>query len=225
MLTYRARQGEWFSTTQSIMLATMNEKHDDADSKRTALPSSPELMSPDDTGLLVVDMQERFLNVIPESERLVWNARRLLDGAVALGVPAATTEQYPEKLGPTVAQLAEYLPDRPSKLAFSCGERGEIFADWAKAGRHRVLICGIETHVCVQQTALDLLADGFRVYLAVDALGTRHAVDHEIALRRLEMSGATLTTVEAALFELCRVAGTPQFKKISKLAKEQGPGV
>ena len=100
---------------------------------------------------------------------------------------------------------------------------GEIFERWRADGRYRVLVCGIETHVCVMQTALDLAAAGFEVYVAVDAVGARHAVDHETALRRMESAGVVLTTTEAAMFEWCRIAGTPEFKKISALAKEKPP--
>ena len=89
------------------------------------------------------------------------------------------------------------------------------------SGIHRVLVCGIETHVCVQQTVLDLLAAGFQVLVAVDAVSSRFAIDHETALRRMEASGALLTTTEAALFEWCGEAGKAEFKEISKLAKEK----
>ena len=186
------------------------------------LPKSPELMRPADTGLLVVDVQERLLAVQPDEAHIVWNIRRLLDGVKILGVRAACTEQYPEKLGPTAPLLAERLTEKAlSKLTFSCGSCGEIFDAWQAAGIHRVLVCGIETHVCVQQTVLDLLAVGYQVLVAVDAVGARHTIDHEIALRRMEASGALLTTTEAALFEWCGVAGTKEFKEISKLAKEE----
>ena len=87
-----------------------------------------------------------------------------------------------------------------------------------------MLLCGIETHVCVAQTALDLLGEAFRIFLAVDAIAARHTLDHEIALRRLESSGATLTTTEAALFEWCETASAPEFKAISALVKEPPPG-
>jgi nicotinamidase-related amidase len=86
-----------------------------------------------------------------------------------------------------------------------------------------VLLAGIETHVCIQQTALDLLAAGYQVYLAADAVAARHAIDHEIALRRMESSGVVLTTTEAAIFEWCEQAGTPEFRRISQLAKEAPP--
>ena len=184
-------------------------------------------MNADDTALLVIDVQERIMRAIPGGERLVWNLRRLIDGSEILGLPVAATEQAPDKLGPTVPEIATRLEalnsTAQSKLAFSCGERGAIARNWLDAGRHRVLLCGVETHVCVQQTAFDYMAAGFRVYAAVDAIASRHAVDYETALRRMESAGVTLTTCEAALTEWCQVAGTPEFKKISALAKESPP--
>ncbi|MGI9427375.1 MAG: isochorismatase family protein, partial [Bythopirellula sp.] len=189
-----------------------------------SVPRSPELMRPDDSGLLVVDVQERLIGVQVFGARVVWNIRRLLDGAQLLGVQSAATEQYPEKLGGTVADLASRLSVAPAqKIAFSCRTCDEIFSAWRAAGIHRVLVCGIETHVCVQQTVLDLLAAGFQVLVAVDAVSSRFAVDHETALRRMEASGALLTTTEAALFEWCGAAGTQEFKGISALAKEVAP--
>jgi nicotinamidase-related amidase len=188
-----------------------------------ALPRSPELMNRDDAALLVVDMQAKLLPLIAGSGRVVWNVRRLIDGAKILGVPLAATEQYPQGLGPTTPELAERLGPIPAKMAFSCGECGEHFARWRDKGRWKILVCGIETHVCVGQTVHDLLAEGFRVYVAVDAVAARGAIDHEIALRRMDSAGATLTTTEAALFEWCAVAGTPEFKQISQLVREQPP--
>jgi nicotinamidase-related amidase len=189
----------------------------------TRLPRSPELMNRDDTALLVVDMQERLVRLIPGHEQLVWNIGRLIEGAKILGLPVLATEQYPKGLGPTSPELAAKLGDIPAKLAFSCGECGELFEAWGKKGIHRILVCGIEAHVCVQQTVHDLLAAGFRVYLAVDAIGARGKVDCEIAVRRMDSAGATLTTVEAALFEWCDVAGTPEFKQLSALIKQPPP--
>ncbi len=178
-------------------------------------------MRPHDTGLLVVDVQERLLAVQADGERVAWNVRRLLDGAKILGVQSAATEQYPEKLGSTIPDLASRLSLAPvAKLAFSCRTCDEIFSAWRAAGIHRILVCGIETHVCVQQTVLDLLAAGFQVVVAADAVTARFVMDHEIALRRMEASGALLTTTEAALFEWCGEAGTEEFKAVSVLAKE-----
>ncbi|RIK87276.1 MAG: hydrolase [Planctomycetota bacterium] len=188
------------------------------------LPRSPHLMRPDDTALLVVDAQERLLAVIPGAESVVWNCRRLIDAARILGVQASAAEQNPEKLGGTAAVLADRLTGAHAKLDFSCGACGGIFADWQAAGIHRVLVCGIETHVCVQQTALDLLAAGYQVYLAADAVAARWPHDHEIALRRMDSAGVVITTTESAMFEWCVRAGTPQFRQISALAKERPPG-
>jgi hypothetical protein len=147
----------------------------------------------------------------------------LIDGAHTLGIPVEATEQYPKGLGTTTPVLAERLAAIPSKLMFSCRECSPLFERWRDRGVYKILVAGIETHVCVQQTVLDLLAAGFQVYLAVDAVGSRYTVDRDIALRRMEMSGATLTTTEAALFEWCEVAGTPEFKQVSALVRETPP--
>ena len=178
-------------------------------------------MSAQDTGLLVVDVQEKLVPAIDNHVRVVWNCRRLVDGANLLGLPVVATEQYPKGIGPTVAELAEKLGDIPEKLAFSCGECFAIFQDLRDRNIHRLLVCGIEAHVCVQQTVIDLLADGWQVYLAIDAVGSRFDVDYRTALRRMESSGATLTTTEAALFEWCQTADRPEFKALSRLVREQ----
>jgi nicotinamidase-related amidase len=193
-------------------------------SEDDSLPRSPELMSPADTGLLVVDVQGKLITLVPGHQRIIWNIRRLLDGAKTLSVEVAATEQYPKGLGPTVPELRERLGPIPDKTAFSCGACGSIFREWDERGIFRVLLAGIEAHVCVQQTAFDLMAAGYRVYLAVDAIGARFEIDYQTALRRMESSGATLTTTEAALFEWCQRAGTPQFKEISRLVQEAPPG-
>jgi nicotinamidase-related amidase len=184
---------------------------------------SPELMSADDTVLAVIDVQQKLISLIPDHERIVWNIRRLLDGAKHLGVAVLATEQYPQGLGGTVAELASRLPGVIDKTAFSsCGSQ-QFCQRLAEINVPKVLLAGIEAHVCVQQTALDLVANGYRVYVAADAIGSRFAVDHGTALRRMELGGVTLTTTESALFEWCRQSGTPQFKQISSLVRETPP--
>jgi nicotinamidase-related amidase len=188
-----------------------------------AYARSPELMTPQDTVLVVVDVQEKLMPLITGQRRIIWNLRRLLDGAEATGLQALATEQYPQGLGPTVAELAGRLAPIPSKTAFSCAGC-EPFAERLQAsGASKALVSGIEAHVCVQQTVLDLLAGGYRVYVPVDAVGSRYPVDYDTALRRMESAGATLTTTESALFEWCQVSGTPTFKKISALVREKPP--
>jgi nicotinamidase-related amidase len=188
-----------------------------------ALPRSPELMNREDSALLVVDAQERLLALVQSATYVRWNIRRLVDAAAVMSVPAAATEQYPEKLGATAPEILKRLGSASGKLAFSACESGEVFERWREGGRYRVLVCGIETHVCVLQTALDLVAAGFETYVAVDAVSARHSTDHETALRRMESAGVMLTTTETAMFEWCRIAGTPEFKQISALVKEPPP--
>jgi nicotinamidase-related amidase len=178
-------------------------------------------MSAGDTGLLVIDIQEKLLPLIPSAAALVRNVAFLIDGARVLHMPIQATEQYPKGLGPTVADLASKLPPRAEKVAFSCCAIPAVVEGFRTAGRPKVVLAGIETHVCVQQTALDLLALDFRVYIPVDAVGSRYALDHEQALHRLEQAGAVITTSESAVFEWVGVAGTPQFKEISRLVQER----
>jgi len=180
-------------------------------------------MSVGATALLCVDIQEKLIGAIDDHDRVLWNVRRLIDGARVLGVEVVGTEQYPQGLGGTVAELAERLGPVPSKLTFSCGGCPEIFERLRGQNISSILVCGIEAHVCVQQTVLDLLADGWRVFVAVDATGSRFETDRRIALGRMEAAGATLTTTEAALFEWCETAGSPEFEQISKLVREKGP--
>jgi nicotinamidase-related amidase len=201
----------------------MPDKPAENTEKTSAFPRSPELMSAEDSALLVVDAQVKLLEIIPQRARIVWNIRRLLDAASALNVSISATEQYPERLSPTIPELRERISDAPSKVCFSACVCEGIFEKWRADNRYRVLLCGIETHVCIMQTALDLAAAGFETYVAVDAVGARYAVDHDAALRRMELAGVVLTTTEAAMFEWCRTAGRPEFKKISALAKESPP--
>ena len=187
------------------------------------MPRSPELMSTADTALLVVDVQEKLIRLIPEHGRIIWNIGRLIDGANILDVPVVATEQYPKGLGPTTAELAERLGDIPAKLTFSCGGCPEVFENLQQRGIYKILIVGIEAHVCIQQTVFDLMSAGFGIYLAVDAIGARFDIDYRTALGRMDSAGATLSTTEAALFEWCQVAGTPQFKQISALVRQTPP--
>jgi nicotinamidase-related amidase len=174
-----------------------------------------------DTALLVIDVQEKLIPKIQGRETLVQNIRFLVEGAGILGVPVFATEQYPKGLGPTLPELAAKLPPRPEKLSFSCEQVPGLVAGMKDKGIKKVLVCGIEAHVCVQQTALDLLASGLGVFLAIDAVGSRYDEDKKAALERMASSGVVLTTAEAALFEWTEKAGTPEFKAISKLVVER----
>lgn len=169
-------------------------------------------LRPTSTVLYVIDVQERLIPAVPESDRVVSRCGRLAEAARILGVRAVLSEQYPRGLGRTVQPLAAVLPPAVEKMAFSCGDCLP-----PPAGADAVVLAGLETHVCVTQTALDMLAAGLNVFVAVDAVASRHAIDHEVALRRLESAGAVLTTTEAVLFEWCRTAEHPQFQAIRRL--------
>jgi nicotinamidase-related amidase len=188
-----------------------------------AIARSPLLMSRAQSALLVVDLQTRLVEAIRRSDHIIWNVGRLVRGAQVLDVPVIATEQYPEKLGPTVDPIAEGIQNVASKLHFSCAACPQLFRSLAEQGRSTLLVAGMETHVCVMQTVLDLLADGFDLYVVVDAVASRFDIDHNTALQRMHAAGATLTTTETALFEWSEVAGTPEFKQISNIVREAAP--
>lgn len=175
-----------------------------------------------DSVLVVIDVQDKLLAKVPTAPELVRNIGFLLDVAALLDVPAVGTEQYPKGLGPMNAELARRLPpELPAKTAFSCCGAAGFLADLRSRNRPNVVLTGMEAHVCVLHTALDLLEAGFTVYLPVDALASRAAIDQATALRRLERAGAVPTTAETVAFEWIGDAAHPQFKAISKLVIER----
>jgi nicotinamidase-related amidase len=183
--------------------------------------SHPLKMSDADTGLLVIDVQEKLIPKIQNADAVVRNTAFLIDAARLLNMPVQATEQYPKGLGSTIPELAKRLSERLDKVAFSCCAVPSVVSNFHRAARPKVVLAGIETHVCVQQTALDLLAQGFHVYIPVDAVGSRYGIDHEVALRRLEKAGAVLTTAEGCVFEWVGGAGHAQFKPISRLVQDR----
>lgn len=187
------------------------------------MTKSHKKLQPNDSILVVIDIQDKLLPKISRAGELVRNAGFLLDTAALLEVPVKATEQYPKGLGPTTAEIARRLPTPlPAKTAFSCCGAGTFLEELGMLQRPNVILVGIETHVCVAQTAFDLLEAGLHVYLAVDAVASRGAIDHDAALRRLEKCGAIPTTVEAVAFEWLGDASHPQFKAVSKLIVERG---
>ena len=174
------------------------------------------------TVLVVVDVQEGFRKALPEFERVAKATATLVRGAGAMDVPVLITEQYPKGLGETAPEIAEALPQgaKPlEKTIFSAAEA----EGFDLGGRDQALVCGIETHVCVNQTALDLLAGGTEVHVAEDAVGSRFPDSKRIGLAKMEQAGAVLTSVETALFELLGRAGTDEFKQVQKLILEYAP--
>ena len=173
--------------------------------------------------VVVVDVQDKLLAKVPTAAALVRNVGFVLDVASALAVPVRATEQYPKGLGPTAADLARRLPaPLTAKTAFSCCGADTFLEELEMLRRPNVVLVGMETHVCVAQTAFDLLHAGLHVFLPVDALAARGAVDHDTALRRLEQAGAIPTTVEAVAFEWLADAAHPQFKTVSSMIVARG---
>jgi nicotinamidase-related amidase len=172
--------------------------------------------------LVLVDIQDKLLAKIPTASQLVRNAGFLLDVAALLEVPIRATEQYPKGLGPTNAELMRRIEQTPTvKTAFSCCGAEAFLEELQMTRRPNVVLVGMETHVCIAQTVLDLLTAGLHVFLPVDALASRFAIDHETALRRLEQSGAVPTTAEAIAFEWVADASHQQFKAMSRLVIER----
>jgi nicotinamidase-related amidase len=172
--------------------------------------------------LVVVDVQEGFRKVMPEFGRIAEATATLVRGADAIGVPVLITEQYPKGLGETAPEVAEALPDdaRPlEKTIFSAAEAEGFDLE----GRDQAIVCGIETHVCVNQTVLDLLASGAEVQVVEDAVSSRFEGNKRIGLQKMERAGAVLTSVETALFELLGRAGTDEFKAVQKLILQFAP--
>ena len=178
-------------------------------------------LDPARTLVAVVDIQERLIAAVPTADMLLGRALRLAEAARLLGVRSVLTEQYPKGLGSTPPALASLLPPAHVKTAFSCcgSEPFAAVIDAEHSSLHAVVLCGLETHVCIAQTALDLLTRGLWVFVAVDAVGSRHEIDHQIGLQRLAAAGAILTTTEAILFEWLRDAAHPQFKAVQQLVR------
>ncbi len=179
------------------------------------------LLSVEDTVLMVIDMQGNLYESMQDKQFLSENVRRLIRGMQVFGIPVIVTEQIPEKLGPTIPPVADLLPATRGipKADFSCCGDEKIMKALKAVDRRQVLLCGIETHVCVYQTAIDLLAFGYEVHLVADAVSSRTVMNREIGIEKMRDEGALLTSTEMVLFELIRTAEDPKFKEIFKIVK------
>jgi nicotinamidase-related amidase len=171
--------------------------------------------------LVVVDVQGKLAQLMYDNQALFKNIEILIKAAKALSIPIIWCQQVPEALGPTIPQIAELLcDDQPiNKSSFSCcGD--EQFTDRLNTlNRSNIILCGIETHVCIYQTALDLLAKGRYVTVAADAVSSRTQENKQLALNRMKLKGVDISSVEMTLFELLKTAKHPQFRDIAKLVK------
>lgn len=173
------------------------------------------------TALVVIDVQGKLAQLMHEREALFDNLSRMVRGAQILSLPTVLTEQYPQGLGPTVPEITDLMPEveRISKVSFSCCGDDAFTARIANLGRRQLLLTGIETHICVQQTALDLIESDYEVHVVSDAVSSRTAESKRVGIEKMRDAGAVITCTEAALYELLGVAGGPEFKAILSLVK------
>lgn len=173
------------------------------------------------TCLVVVDVQGKLAQLMHEKESLFANIEILIQATKLLDIPVVVCEQYPKALGPTIDQLAQHLEDieRIDKMSFSCAGDERFIGKLKSLKRSDVLLCGIETHVCVYQTAMHLLDGDYDVHLIADAVSSRTAGNKQIGIQRMAAEGANIASTEMVLFELMKTAKHPQFKQIAKLVK------
>ena len=175
----------------------------------------------DNTMALVIDYQERLMPPIGNKETLVSNSRILLAGLESLRAPLIISEQYPQKLGSTLPEIKEVAAGAKAypKTAFSCWQDQALKQAIFECGRKNIILCGLETHICVLQTAVDLMDAGYQVVYVADCLGSRRKHDHKLGLERLRQEGCLAATYESILFELTVGKDSPSFKTISNLVK------
>jgi hypothetical protein len=174
----------------------------------------------DDIVFIFIDLQEKLLVNIPDSEKILLRNELLIEAANLLGLPYVATTQYRKGLGKIPERLASKMEDQAlDKFTFSCAADVEIAEKLSSIGRRSVVLSGVETHICVLQTGLDLLRRGFHVSVVADAVGARTQLDHELGLKRMEAAGALPVTAEMVIYELLERSDSDAFKKILPLIK------
>ena len=181
------------------------------------------LLDPASAVLLVIDVQEKLCAAMDQEAlgQLARNVGILLDSANELGVPVIFTEQYAKGLGPTLVELKDRMPAAPriEKMTFSCCGNEAFLKQLKETGRTQVIVSGMETHVCVLQTVIELLDNGYAVHLVKDAVMSRSGDNRQTAIEAMVLAGAAPTCTEAVVFQLLKSAGSASFKKLSKLVK------
>jgi nicotinamidase-related amidase len=179
------------------------------------------MLDPNNSVLIIIDAQARLFKVLFEKEALVLNLQKLVRGVQVMGVPVILTEQNPRGLGSTIPEIANLVSQSQPviKVTWSCCGSRDFNRALSALNRRQVLLAGSEAHVCVYQTAMDLLKSGFEVQMVADCLGSRTAKNRDIALSRLVSEGAKLTSTEMALFELVKTEEDPRFKEILNIVK------
>ena len=179
------------------------------------------MLTADTAALVIVDMQSTLLAAMTDPDKLLAQTKKLILGARALELPILCLEQNPARLGPTAPEIAQTLEGFAPipKMSFGACGCGEFVEALSSTGRRRILLAGIETHVCVHQTAAGLLAMGLEVQVVADAVSSRTPENRDIGLQRMRDDGVRITSVEMALFELLRVAEGERFKAVLKIVK------
>ena len=179
------------------------------------------MLTTENSALVLVDVQEKLVRAMHAKERFIDNTITLVEGSRILELPVLWTEQNPAGLGPTLPEIAELLADQNplSKISFSCCGNEEFMKELKKLNRQTMLVAGIETHVCVYQTAADLVDLNYDVQIVADAVASRTAENKQIGLEKCKQSGAALTSTETVLFELLKIAKGGKFKEIIKVVK------
>lgn len=179
------------------------------------------LLNPNDTVLLIIDIQERLWNAMYNKEEIEKNAGILAELAIKAVIPIVYTEQYKKGIGPTIKTVDEKVMDVQGieKLCFNCFDEEDFKDRLFSSERRTLLICGIEAHICVLQTALTAIEKGFTVHIVADATGSRTERNHHTGIERMRDAGCVITSTEAAVFEVVKEAGTPLFKEMLALIK------
>lgn len=190
--------------------------------------SHPSIVNKNDCVLVIIDIQERLLPAICNKDDVVKGTVRLIKGAAELGIPIILSEQYPKGLGGTTPEISEAVSEvekngavvkRLEKTTFACTNTDSFLDILEELSRDQIILCGIETHICVTQTALGLIEQGFITYVVADAVGSRKAENIEFALKRLYQAGAIILPVESVLYEALVDSKTPEFKTICNIIK------
>jgi nicotinamidase-related amidase len=174
-----------------------------------------------DTILLVIDVQEKLFGVMDDKESLLSNLQKLVRGLAVLEVPVIVTEQYPQGLGPTLPDISSLITEFSPipKVCFSCWQNDEFKKKLTTINRKQILISGIEGHICVYQTACDLVRNGYQVHAVTDVISSRNPINRQLSFDMMQQAGARLTGTETVLFELLKLAQGDKFKKISQIVK------
>ena len=174
----------------------------------------------DETLLLIVDVQQKLISHINRNQLLIFNIKKLIDTCNLLNVHIAITEQNPLKLGMTLESILndnEY--PKFEKMEFSCSENKNFLNYINKNNFKNIIVCGIESHICILQTSIDLLRKGFNILIPRDAIGSRNVIDNDTAFLRLILSGAVASTTESLICELCKTSNRKEFREVSKILK------